>query len=120
ALRVDKRAGRHVLLIADGHALLHGAAELEEALAQLVGRQLVDGAQTAVAQVIDVIDLADARAKREDVADGVEEVRGAERHLALGDVLVELAVDAKTAYLAEAISVGVLELFLEEFLRLFQ
>ena len=40
------------------HALLHGAAELEEALAQLVGGQLVDRAQPAVAQVVDVVDVA--------------------------------------------------------------
>ena len=50
--------GRHVLRVLEAHALLHGAAELEEALAQLVGGQLVDGAQPAVAQVVDVVDVA--------------------------------------------------------------
>ena len=42
AFRVDERPRGHVLLLADAHALLHGAAELEKALAQLVGRQLID------------------------------------------------------------------------------
>src|SRR6516164_2203796 len=45
ALRIDERSRGHVHLIADGHALLDGAAELEKAFAQLVGSQLVDGAQ---------------------------------------------------------------------------
>ena len=58
ALGVDQRARRHVLLVADAHAFLDGAPELEEALAQLVGRQLIDGAQAAVAEVVDVVDVA--------------------------------------------------------------
>ena len=58
ALGVDERPRRHVLLVREAHALLHGAAELEEALAQLVGGQLVDGAQPAIAQVVDVVDVA--------------------------------------------------------------
>ena len=68
ALGIDERARRHVLLVADAHALLDGAAQLEEALAQLVGGQLVDGAQPAIAQVVDVVDVAFAAAQVEDVA----------------------------------------------------
>ena len=50
--------GRHVLGVLEAHPLLDGAAELEEALAQLVGGQLVDRPQPAVAQVVDVVDVA--------------------------------------------------------------
>ena len=57
ALGVDQRPRGHVLGVLEAHPLLHGAAELEEALAQLVGGQLVDGAQPAVAQVVDVVDV---------------------------------------------------------------
>ena len=57
ALGVDQRARGHVLGVLEAHPLLDGAAELEEALAQLVGGQLVDGAQPAVAQVVDVVDV---------------------------------------------------------------
>ena len=49
--------GRHVLGVLEAHPLLHGAAKLEEALAQLVGGQLVDRAQATVAQVVDVVDV---------------------------------------------------------------
>jgi hypothetical protein len=58
ALGVDERPRRHVLLVADAHALLDGAPQLQEALAQLVGGQLVDGPQSAVTEVVDVIDVA--------------------------------------------------------------
>ena len=56
ALGIDERTRRHVGLFADRHAFLHGAAQLEEALAQLVGGQFVDGAQPAIAEVVDVVD----------------------------------------------------------------
>ena len=57
ALGIDQAARRHVLDVLQAHPLLHGAAELEEALAQFVAGQFVDRPQTAVAQVIDVVDL---------------------------------------------------------------
>ena len=58
--------------VLQAHALLDGAAELEEALAQLVGGQLVDGAQAAVAQVVDVVDLRRSPPRRlQHVLDGV-------------------------------------------------
>ena len=61
-----------------------------------------------------------AAAQGEDVADGVEVIEGPQRHFRLGDVLIELAIDAEAADLAQAIAVGVLELLLEEFLGLFE
>ena len=67
--------GRHVVGFLEAHPLLDGAAQLEEALAQLVGGQLVDGPQPAVAQVVDVVDVDPrvvALAQPQDVADGVD------------------------------------------------
>ncbi len=57
ALGIDQAARRHVLDVLQAHPLLHRAAELEEALAQLVAGQFVDRPQAAIAQVIDVVDL---------------------------------------------------------------
>ena len=57
ALGVDQRSGRHLLDVLEAHAFLHRPAELEEALADLVGGQLVDRPQAAVPQVVDVVDL---------------------------------------------------------------
>ena len=79
--------------------------------------QLVDRAQAAVAQVVDVVDVPFAATQLEHVLQRVDEVLAAEGHHRLGHVLVELAVDAEAADAAEAVAVLVEELFLEERLR---
>ena len=55
ALGIDQRARRHVFDVLQAHPLLHGAAQFEEALAQFIGRQFIDGPQAAIAQVVDVV-----------------------------------------------------------------
>src|SRR5206468_11354094 len=55
-LRVDDQARRQVLLLEERHALLDGPLELEEALAKLVAGELVDRADAAVAEVVDVVE----------------------------------------------------------------
>ena len=57
ALGIDQAARRHVLDVLEAHPLLHGAAELQEALAHFVAGQLVDRPQAAIAQVVDVVDV---------------------------------------------------------------
>ena len=120
ALRIDERAGRHVGDVLETHPLLHGAAELEEALAELVAGQFVDRAQAAVAEVVDIVDLdlALALAELQHVFDGCDQIVGTKRHLRLGHGQTELAVDAKAAHAAKTIAVGVLELLVEERSRL--
>ncbi len=120
ALGVDQRPRGHVLGVLQAHPLLDGAAELEETLAQLVGGQLVDGAQPAVAQVVDVIDVPLAAPQVEDVPDGVDVVFGRERHPVFGNILVELAVDPEPADLAQAVTVGIEELLMEQLAGLLQ
>ena len=56
-LGLIEAARRHVLDVLEAHPLLHGAAELQKALAQFVGGQLVDRPQAAVAEVVDVVHL---------------------------------------------------------------
>ena len=85
ALRIDQAAGRHVLEVFQAHPLLDRAPQLEEALAQLVGGQLVDGPQAAVAQVVDVVDFRVGLvvAQLHQIVDGGDQVVGAQRHLRL-------------------------------------
>ena len=120
ALGVDERPRRHVLGVLQAHPLLNGPAELQEALAELVGGEFVDRPQAAVAQVVDVVDVAFAFAKVQDVADRVDVVFGVEGHLVVGDRLAELPVDPEPADLAEAVAVGVEELLVEELTRLLE
>ncbi len=104
--------------VLEAHALLNGALELEEALAQFFAGQFVDGAQPAIAQMIDVVDVTFAAAELEHVLQRIDQVLAAEGHDRFGDVLVELAVDAETADAAEAIAIFIEEFFFEEGLRL--
>ena len=123
ALGVDQRPRGHVVGLLEAHPLLNGAAELEEALAQLVGGQLVDRPQPAVAQMVDVIDMNPGvvpPAQPEDVPDGVDVILGVERHLVFGHGLIELAIDPEPADLAQAVPVGVEELLVEELARLLE
>ena len=105
--------------ILEAHALLNGALELQEPLAKFFAGQFVDGAQTAIAQVVDVVDVTFAAAQLEHVLQRVDQILAAEGHDRFGDVLVELAVDAETADAAQPIAVFIEELFFEERLGLF-
>src|SRR5262249_9696637 len=58
ALRVDERPRSHVGLLADAHAFLNGAAQLEKPFAQLIRRELVNRAKPAIAEMVDVVKVA--------------------------------------------------------------
>ena len=51
----------------EAHALLDGALELEETLAKFFAGQFVDGAQAAIAQMVDVVDVTFAASQLEHV-----------------------------------------------------
>jgi len=95
---------------------------LRKPFAQFVGGQFVDGPHAAVAEVVDVVDLGPGLgvAQLDDVADGVEVVERPQRHLVLGHVLLELAVDAEAADATEAVAVGIAELLAEQLPGLFE
>ena len=108
-LGVDEvvRHGRRHLLI-DRHLFLDGALHADEADAELVLHQFANGADAAVAKVIDVIDDADVLAQLEQITDRAVEVLGGEgalvepvRRLILIELDVELqAADAREVVLA--------------------
>src|ERR1700677_4633214 len=64
---VVRHRGRHLLV--DRHLFLDGALHADKADTELVLHQLTDGANAAVAKVIDVVDGADVFAQLEQVAD---------------------------------------------------
>ena len=97
ALGIDQAAGRHVLDVLQAHPLLDGAAELQEALAQLVCGQFVDRPQTAVAQVIDIVDLGPrlAAGQLEQIGHGGDQVFRPERHFVFGHFKLSLRLMRK-------------------------
>ncbi len=113
--------------ILDAHALLHRPPKLQEALAQLLHRQLVERAQATVAQVVDVVHLRRGLPRLgvdplgtqiQDVRDDLQEVLGPDEHLLFRNVQPELAVDPETPHPTQAIPGVVVELLQEQLLGL--
>ena len=112
---------------------MDGSAELEQPLADLFDCQLVERAQAAVAQMVDVVDVRDRTlgfwiesvgTQVEHVLDDLEEVEPEEEELVWSDVdpgffVLELAADAEAPDLAQAVAVLVEELLVEELLGFF-
>ena len=71
---IDQALRRYHVEVLDGHALADDALHAGEADADLVLEQLAYAAQTAVAQMVDVVYRADAVAQVEQVADGSEHI----------------------------------------------
>ncbi len=116
ALGIDQRPRGEILLLAVLHTLLNGAAQLQEALAQLLGGKLVNGADATIAQVIDIVDDPFAGAQLQQVTDRIDQVDGLEGHAIIGNILLllEFAVDAEATHLAKAVAVGIKEFLLEQ------
>jgi hypothetical protein len=115
--QLARRGGLDRLLVV--HALGRGAPQLEQALAELVARELGDRAHAPVPEVVDVVELPLARAQLHDVADAVHDVLGQQRHVAVALLLAaELAVDAEAPHRPEAVARRVLEALAEERARL--
>ena len=71
---VDERLRRDRLDVLRGHFLLDDFVHARKADAELVEQQLADRAQAAVAEVVDVVGLADAVREREQIVDRGEDV----------------------------------------------
>ena len=71
---IDQALRRYHVEVLDGHALADDALHAGEADADLVLEQLAYAAQTAVAQMVDVVYRADAVAQVKQVADGGEHI----------------------------------------------
>ena len=87
-LVVDELLRHQRLDVLQAHALLDRALHADEADAVLVLDQLADRAHAAVAEVVDVVDLAVAVLELDQVADDLEDVLAAQR------ALLERHVDA--------------------------
>src|SRR6185436_19524819 len=117
-LRVDQVLRRQVLLHRHVQALEDRALQAQEALADLFARQLVDRAHAPVAQVVDVVRRTFVPAHLHDVLHRVDDVVLLDRHLRLGHVHVELAVQAEAADAAQAVPLRIEEALVEELLGL--
>ena len=97
---VDQGLGRDVVRLGDGHALAHGALQARQADADLVLQQLAHGAQAAVAQMVDIVNTADAVVQADAVAHG--------RHNVVhNDVLGHQVADVEADGLLQRLLIGI-------------
>ena len=71
---VDQILRAHLVQILNGHALLDHALQAGQAHADLVLQQFAHRAQAAVAEVVDIVHIADAVEEAELIADGGDDV----------------------------------------------
>ncbi len=105
-LGVDEVVQHHRFGIVQGHALLDGALHTDEANAELRLQQFPDATHPAVAEVVDVVDLAlrVAFPELKEVPDRLQNVCEGQNLLVEGVVEAELLVDLEAAHAAEAVA----------------
>ena len=99
------------------HALLHGALHAEQADAVLVLEQLADRTHAAVAEIVDVVDLALAVLQVDQRLDHREDVLGAQRRDGVLGVEVEAHVELDAADGRQVVALGIEEQAGEQRLR---
>ncbi len=112
-LRIDERPRCHLLDVFQAHSLLHGTAELQEAFADFVSSQLVDGTQTPVAEVIDIVDVG-RRIVRPQADDVLIALTSAVLASFLSSATSCVLVDAETANNAKPVSIQIKETIAEQ------
>ena len=115
--RVDQVLRHDGVDIDARHALLDRALHAQQADAVLVLHELADRAHTAVAEMVDVVDLALAVAQVHQRLDDGEDVFLAQRAMGVGRIELEAHVHLDAADRGEVVTLGIEEQRLEHGLR---
>ena len=116
-LGVDQILRHHRVDIDRRHALLDGALHAQQADAVLIFHQLADRAHPAVAEMVDVVDLALAVAQIDQRADHRDDVFLAQHAHGVGRVEIEPHVHLDAADGREIVALGIEEQRMEHRLR---
>ena len=116
-LGVDQVLRHHRVDVDRAHALLDGALHAQEAQAVLVLHQLADRAHAAVAEMVDVVDLALAVAQVDQRPDDGDDVLLAQRAHGVLGLEVEAHVHLHAADGGEVVALGIEEQAVEQRLR---
>ena len=119
-LGVDQVLRHHGVDIDTRHALLDRALHAQQADAVLVLHQFADRAHTAVAEMVDVVDLALAVAQVDQRLDDGEDVFLAQRAMGVGRIEFEAHVHLDAADRGQVVALAVEEQRLEHGLRRIQ
>ena len=116
-LGVDQVLRHHGVDVDRAHALLDGALHAQQADAVLVLHQLADRAHPAVAEMVDVVDLALAVAQVDQRADDADDVFLAQHAQRVLGLQVEAHVHLDAADRGEVVALGIEEQRVEHRLR---
>ncbi len=108
----------NIFLTFHTHPFLNGAAEFQQPLANLTGGQLVNRSQTAITQVVNIVDLALIVPQTQNILHRTQEVFRTQRHLIQRNIGSEFAIQTESSNLAQTIPVGIIKLFFKKSLRL--
>ena len=103
-LRVDQVGRGEHFVVADVHALADGAGYAAQADVELVRELFAYGTDTAVAQVVDVIDVGFGIYKLDEILDDLNDVFFGEDAYVCSGLEAELAVDAVAAHVAQVVA----------------
>ena len=113
-LGVDQVVRHRRIDLDRAHPLAHGTLHAEQADAELVLHQLADRAHPAVAQMVDVVDLAAAVLDLDQRADDLEDVLGAQHAQRVVRLHVETGVHLHPADGREVVALGIEDQAVEE------
>ena len=103
-LRVDQVDRVELLAVADVHALADGAGHTAQTHAELVGQLLADRADTAVGQVVDIVDRGLGIDQLDEILDDLDDVGVGQNTHVRSDGKAELLVEAEAADIAQVVS----------------
>ncbi len=101
---VDQAERRHLVGVANGHALAHDPLHAQQTDAQLILDQLAHGLDAAVAQVVDVVGAAFAVVDQDDALDHRHQIFVGEDALFQRRVQPQAAVQLIAAHLAQVVA----------------
>ena len=113
-LGIDELGWGEHLVVADVHAFADGARHAGETYAELVVELFAHGADAAVGEVVDIIDISLLVDELDEVFDDRGDVLLGEDADIVGDGEVEFCVDAVTSHIAEVVTLVGEEEFLDD------
>ncbi len=113
-LRVDQVVRQHGLHVEEIHALLDAPLHAHEAEPELILQQFADRPHPAVAQVIDVVDLAFADFQIHEIPDHFDDVLGGQSPLLQGQIQAQFLVQLQAADRRQVVPFRIQEQIVEQ------
>ena len=101
---------------------MNGSTKLEEAFSNFFGCQFVDCPQSAITEIIDIVNVCNriTDPQLDHVADRINDIFCLQGHFGIGNILIKFSIDSEPTDSTQTITICVKELFVEQFDRFFK